>query len=378
MLPRLLTPPLDKQIQSGVGKYSDPCEKCQLNDVCIRNCCHDKCSQHSCYRDCNNCGGSVLEDEDSNVPGICCKSPLQDLYIPDVRRESYEFTKRRRIRMKAHSVCVINGSAGTIPKWYPDGTEAIAINYRHAWSPEGRGWRSQDMRDYLKIPDGTKLILLTATLDDVLERAWNFNFHHEDYEKVGFDYWQALEFSLYDDMSHMNNLWLSYRNLYVQSVGGAHFSHLPPFPLKLDRKSARPWRRAALRAPNLLVNFQSGNLNKKEDREAFVRMMGRVRKWMEFVGKPMTLWVNGVLSPETAYNVVINAPEGVSCRFLSMAPWLFANKGSELTDRGTATRSTLPRAELLLLNQERYVNLISQTIGHAERAIENRSGGKTS
>jgi len=367
-LPRLLMPPLGASISCG----NPPCANCALRKVCSKNCTSTReCSQRTCKRDCDKCGGSRPAEREaglSTVPAVCSKAPLKDLLLEDVKREQYAFTKRKAIRFKSKAIIVTNGSCGLKSDWYPPETEVVAINYTHVWSATGRGWYSRDLKDYLKIPSGVKLLLMTSSLDDALERAWDHYFQNEDYKSVGFDYWQALEFSLYDNRSHFNNLWTSYRNLYTQAVSKSHFSHLPPIPLQLTSRHLKPWLDSVRAAPNIMTNMQMDSITTPRGQDAFRRMIWLLRRWLDLNKevKP-TIWIAGAVSPALIYNIQRNL-QGEDIYYSSLGPWVTANKGQEVTLKGTVTRSSVPRAELILQNQTRYATLVNQAVNAANAA----------
>ena len=371
---KMLNERLSKPISSFDGDFKDPCSNCDLKDVCVRGCCteHHECIQRTCYRECNDCGGGPrLRETGANVPAVCCKSPLKDVYLSQVRKEHYSFTKRDRIKLKQRSIVVTQGSPGRVDRSpYLEETRAIAVNLRHVWS--GRGWFSQDMRDYLKIESKrTKLILLTATHDDVLERAWDAEVHNEDLESLGFTAWQALEFSQYGDYSRFNNLWQGYRTLRAIESSKAHFSTIVPNAVKMTsgRDSYRPWYDCGKAIPQVLVNWQFTSIR---DVNAYRWMVAWVKRHVKRI-PARSLWFMGVVSADMVYNLQRAFPDH-KCYFLSVNPWLAAHKGDEFSEKGKLKKSKLPKTELVLLNQRNYANLVSRAVDsalHKNRADRN-------
>jgi len=151
----------------------DVCYKCQLlsEGYCPGNkghCgYHGTSSMKKCNQECMTCGGG--EAKPHSVPAICCKSPLASTALARVTHD-YVWHPRNIIKLKQQGIIVIQGAVGgRVQDPYPKETQAIAVSLRHVWS--GKGWYSKDMKDYLHLPKGVKLILLTMTHDDVLERA---------------------------------------------------------------------------------------------------------------------------------------------------------------------------------------------------------------
>ncbi len=368
MLPILASKPLDGTISSLKGAYQEPCATCRLNDICVQGCCatHHDCVQRTCNRGCNSCGGGDIRGEagERGTPAICCKAPLRDMYIDMVRKPQYAFKRRPLLDLKARSIVVSQGSPGRIAGCpYPEDTEAVAVNLRHVWS-ERNGWYSHDMRDYLRLPSKrTKLILITSTHDDVLERAWNSEVHREDFASLGFDIWQSLTYSQYHEMSRFNNLWQGFRTLTAIEASGAHFSTLLPHGLRLSGGEAvyAPWRALGERVPQLMLNWQYTSL---KEPEAFVAMLGALKRQVSLV-PTQALWFVGVCTPEAVFNIQKHFP-GRPCYFLSVVPWILAHKGAMLNKVGKMRRSKLAKADLMHQNQHNFHELVAHAVAQAE------------
>lgn len=362
---KVINEPLSKPMSCFEGKHSEPCRECDLNSICSRGCnnAHYVCSQRTCYRECNDCGGGpILKNTGANVPAVCCKAPLKDVWLTQVKKENYFFKPRKLITLKQRSIIVTQGSPGRVDGCpYPKEASAIAVNLRHVWST--RGWFSQDMRDYLKIDSPkTKLILLTATHDDVLERAWSCGVQHEDFKSLGFNYWQALEFSQYGEYSRFNNIWQGYRSLYAVEASRAYFSTQFPDALRVvqNKESYHPWYECGQAIPQFIINWQFTSLR---DKDSYRAMVASIMRYIKRV-PVKSLWFMGVLSSEMVYNLQ-RAFLDYTCYFMSVTPWLAAHKGSELSMNGKIQKSKLPKTELVLLNQRNYANLVSNAVSSA-------------
>jgi len=219
------------------------------------------------------------------------------------------------------------------------------------------------MRDYLQIEDKkTKVILLTTTLDDVLERAWASEVYNADFAALGFDYWHSLDFSEYDDMGRCHNLWTGYRTLYGIEKSGSHFSFVPP--AACNRESVGPgsvWQKLVTRVPNIYVHLQWVRLSGKNGNAVFKRALAPVVRWLRSSGVDATLWFVGVSSSNMAYNLK-RLFFTYDCYFLSVNPWLAAHKGNLFSKEGKLLKSKLPKSELVLQNQRHYENLISRAV----------------
>lgn len=369
-LPILASKPLDGVIESMRGEFANPCLTCSLRDVCVQGCCasHGDCVQRACNRACNTCGGGDIRGPmgERGTPAVCSKAPLRDVYLNMVRKDDYEFTKRPLIKLKNRGIVVSQGSPGRIENSpYPDDCEAVAVNLRHVWSAGG-GWYSQDFRDYLKLPnDKTKLILITSTHDDILERAWSDEVHKDPFKDLGFTYWQALTYSQYWEMSRFNNIWQGYRTLDAIEKSGAHFSTIMPHGLRISGGQAvyHQWLDCGKAIPQLMLNWQYTDLQK--DPQGFRWMLGMIKKQVQII-PTKAIWFIGTCTPDTIYNIQRNFP-GITCYFLSVVPWLLAHKGRLLNLHGKSRRTQMAKRDLMLQNQANFARLVATAVDHAER-----------
>ena len=332
------------------------CETCRIGPNGSGYCpgCHGHCGSKgpsqmaTCHRGCMTCGGG--EAAPNTVPAICCKSPLADIALTAVERTSYNWTKRPLIDLRQRGIVVTQGSVGgRIKDPYPATTEAVAVNLRHVWSRNG--WYSKDMRDYLRIPSKTKLILLTMTHDDVLERAWDEQLHEEDWGAVGFDYWQPLTFSFYHTDAKMNMYWQWRRTLLATEASKAWFA--PFTPWLMTRKADAVTRECVKSVPQVMFNAQF--LSGDGSLESYLRML--VRQHNE-IPKEASFWFVGV-STRKVVRMFKSFLRGRQAYFLSTTPWLSGHKGMEFVVTGQTKKSTLPKDQLVLTNQQSYMDMVA-------------------
>ena len=308
-----------------------------------------------------------IEAKIKTVPGVCSKAPLKDLYLNEVRKKEYDFTQRDNYRTDNKSIIVTQGRAGKGYQLYPEEANTVAVTLRHVWS--GRGWWSNDMKDYLSIPDNVDLMLLTTMHDDILERAWDNEVMNDDLEALGFDVWHPLDFSCYSDMSRFNNIWLQYRTLYSQEASKSHFAIYPGQHLDYNQIGPDdPFVRASEAAPNLLVHLQSMNLRKQTDIRLFRQTISDIKKWQKRLKVRLSLFFMGVTSPEVVFNLKRNFPDN-DCYFMAVSPWLAAHKGAELTPQGKSKKSNKPKSEIILINQRSYATLVNDAISAASKSL---------
>ena len=193
-------------IQDPKRKYSrcpgsTLCPTCPLfveNDGPCSGCTNsyrDRCLQGRCYSRCNVCGGGLH----AVVPAACGRSPLRDewakIILPPLKRYLPE-----PVKISTPLIPVIYGQADArrIPEKFPH-IDAWAVPVHKAMSLKGE-FRSADMKDYLGLTRGQKLILSTAGPDDFMEMLWEKG-DSLDYRRHGFDYWFPAHFSVYDNDS---------------------------------------------------------------------------------------------------------------------------------------------------------------------------------
>ncbi|MEK6323683.1 MAG: hypothetical protein AABN33_18735 [Acidobacteriota bacterium] len=133
------------------------------------------------------------------VPAACGRSPLRDDWAKLVLRP-LELYHPSPVSFRTPLIPVIYGQANArqIPRQFPH-IDAWAVPVHKAMNIHGR-FRSDDMKDYLGLSRGQKLILSTAGPDDFMEMLWEKG-ETLDYGGHGFDYWFPAHFSVYDNDS---------------------------------------------------------------------------------------------------------------------------------------------------------------------------------
>lgn len=133
------------------------------------------------------------------VPAACGRSPLRDewakIILPRLRPYHPD-----PVSISTPLIPVIYGQteARHVPERFPE-IDAWAVPVHKAMNIKGV-FRSRDMKDYLGLARGQKLILSTAGPDDFMEMLWEKG-ENLDYRGHGFDYWFPAHFSVYDNDS---------------------------------------------------------------------------------------------------------------------------------------------------------------------------------
>lgn len=348
--------PTEKPVTCA-GKNSK-CDTCRIGPNGSKFCegCNGQCGPHGrsqmwkCHQTCDKCGGGVAAM--NTVMAVCCKSPWADLHLDRVERESYNWTKRPVISFKQRGIIVTQGSPGKVRDPYPPETECIAVNLRHVWSK--RGWYSRDMRDYLRLPAKTKLLLLTMTHDDVLERAWDAKLHEEDWGSVGFDYWQPLHFSMYSFDARMNQYFQWRRSLIATEASKAWFTTYAPD--LLSRKTHPILKEMSASIPQVMFNAQ---FDKTPDAlRTYMRSLVHDDKLHP---KTVPFWFVGQITP-SRIRLFRQLLPGRELYFLATLPWLAGHKGMAFEPTGKTRYSSLPKEELLLSNQRVFAELVNNAV----------------
>lgn len=342
------------------------CEGCQLIDICNESRCKPDGVQRNCHLDCNDCGGGPqYQGTGANVPAICCKSPLKDVYLDKVRKEHYQFKKRPLLTFEQKHIVMHHGLfGGADVDLYPAGTEVAGVNLKHVWTT--RGWHSRDMKDYLHIPSGTKLILLSCTYDDILERAWENEVHREDFAALGFDAWEIYELSIYPFYSNFYNLWNAFRTFYAGEASESWFMREPPFVVSVEKEGAyRHWAEWSAAVPQMTVNWQFIPIREEA---AWKHAVAELRRALRRIPGVKALWFQGVASGPQIYNLR-RVFSDYDCYFISSSPWMRAQQRKEFTATGGYAVSSADRLELLLQNQINYANLVQRAVEMAEKDI---------
>lgn len=372
-LPRLKDNYSGPVLQCHKGDCTNIHERCPLNEVCIKGCefGHDSCSQRKCTRQCNDCGGGVrFQNSGLNLcPAICGKAPLREAYLADVMKDHYEFKKQPVLKFKNKAIIMLRAGFHGVQNALIEGLGAVCVPLSRVWSP--RGWLSQDMKDLLCVPADVKLVLLSCTTDEVIERAYEQEAHLDDIHSLGFDAWELYNFSWYEWYGRAQNIWNGYRAVRVGELSGSQFSQMPPPELRSDDPSIlRPWKTWSMHAPQLTANWQFVRLKYPE---VWKSAMASVLHSLKLMPGVKAVWFQGVSTGAQAYNIRLNMPPEVDCYFTSTLPWLYAFKGLELdpkTGSKIEGKSKKTRQELLLQNQHAYVNLVNRAVAEAIREID--------
>lgn len=130
------------------------------------------------------------------MPATCGHSPLRDAWAKLVLLPLGHF-RPPPLNIHTPLIPVLYGQAEVrrIPERFPH-IDAWAVPVHKAMDLRGE-FRSSDMKDYLGLGRGQKLILSTAGPDDFMEVLWQRG-AELDYRKHGFDYWFPGHFSVYD------------------------------------------------------------------------------------------------------------------------------------------------------------------------------------
>lgn len=180
------------------------CSKCvwhaKNNGYCLG--CDDdyrkRCIKGICaFTSCINCSGG----EHAHVIGICGRAPyawrkrwdkLLEYSLSDYSPEPLN------IDCKLIPIIYAQIKKFRIPEQFPQ-IEAWIVPIHKVANRQGK-FRSNDLKDYLGLPENRKLILSTCSSDDYEEMLWRKG-PEMNYEKYGIDYWFPAHFSIYDDDS---------------------------------------------------------------------------------------------------------------------------------------------------------------------------------
>jgi hypothetical protein len=311
-----------------------------------------------CFKECHECAGYKVK-----VTAVCCRSPLRDMYMTAVTRgaenwnhPSYRYVERPLLDVKQRSVFYISsGGVNTITAGghsLVEGTpEAVAVNLTRVWS--GNGFFSHDLKDYLHLPAKTRLVLMTMTLDDLLERAWEKELYADPFgfQKVGLDAWMPLSFSAYPNEAHMHQYYQLLRTLYATEQSHASFvtgDHFMPGLRTDDLVLA-----ALEHIPQMVFNTQFA-IND----DLFKYHLRVLRHYHQLVPANVRFWVVGSASPTFIHNVRRFVGTRVVYYLSSKALYL-ASKGQAMTTTGAVKASQLGKLDLLYENQRSQAALIA-------------------
>lgn len=337
----------------------DWCSNCNLFKAgkcagCEANGGRERCKQSSCGGACGTCGGGGVEKVE--VPAVCIKSPMLDLFQQKFAKDSYDIRPGRVINAPSKAVVtLIGGKSSAFPgdasAAYPDEIDVYAVALRHVWSAT-RGFYSADLKDYMGLPKSKKLILQTAMYDDVLERASNKDVHLEFASRRDIDAYEPLGYSIYGDESVQNHHYNWSRTLKCMEEGGGDFflmAHYALFDTKPDVKRYSPL------VPQLNFHVQKLSSDGVSAASDFLRA---ILVWHTTLPKSVSFWFNGASNPRVI-GALKKVTRGRDCYFMASAPWISAHKGFEFTVDGRTKKSKAPKSELVLLAQRNFAKLVA-------------------
>lgn len=311
-----------------------------------------------CYKECNACTGYKVR-----VPAICCRSPMKNIVMSaitkgaeDWNKPAYTYTERPRLSFTQRAVFYIaSGGVNTIA---PGKThlvsskhEVVAVNLTRVWG--GNGFFSRDLKDYLHLPASTKLVLMTMTQDDLLERGWQKEFYADpsEFQAVGLDAWMPLSFSAYPEEAHMHQYAQLLRTLYCTEKSAAWFvtgdhrlNGMRTDDLILE---------AVAKIPQMVFNMQF-----VDDKWLIYHL--RIMKHYHSLVKPdAPFWIIGASTP----SFMASVRQVVGSRivyYVSAKPLYLASKGQLLLSTGKTAKSALPKKQLLEDNFSQFSSIVTR------------------
>lgn len=304
LYPSLRLPVLrDTVLNEQTCEGRDSCSTCPLHNVfCLGpgSDRRDSCGEmYSCNTECGTCHGDITA---RTMTGVCCKSPLAPWAIERIQTlKEIKLPTVPQLRFPDERIPIIMDDRHGSP------APVNAISLRRIYSKRN-GWRSRDIKDFLKLDKKTTLILLTVMkdnyLDDFMEMPW-----YAGVKEVGFTYWQPLLFSIFTNESLMQRLlsfWRIMRNL---ADSGAH---MLPCPLNMHRLMLDDYFLASSKLiPNVFFNLSQGS----EQVEFNMRIYGYLKRYAAIYGKNVTWMFQGVSHPARRKAVRSLLPAGALCYF---------------------------------------------------------------
>lgn len=157
-----------------------------------------RCIKQICDFNCFTCSGG----RHAHVVGCCGRSPAswrekwRELLAYPVPHYTPE-----PLHIKCQLIPIIHSVRKyRIPEQFPQ-IDAWAVPIHKVANQKGEFY-SDDLKDYLGLPLGRKLILSTSAPDDYQEMLWERG-PQIDYRRYGIDYWFPAHFSIYDDDSKL-------------------------------------------------------------------------------------------------------------------------------------------------------------------------------
>lgn len=323
-----------------------------------------------CYQECHKCTGYKVE-----VTAVCCRSPLKDAYLAAVTKNpqnynapKFDFKERPRLDFKSKSVFYISsGGVNTIApgetRLVPDDLAYAAVNLTRVWG--GNGFYSRDLKDYLHLPAKTKLILMTITLDDLLERAWSKEFYADPlaFSRVGLDAWMPLSFSSYLESSHMHQYYQALRThrcideSHAWFATGDHsFPGLNINDIVLDAVSKIP---QLIITPHGSYNMEKSVYDQTLTPHPCGTHLPAIKRLHALVPPHVAFWLVGPGAAEPSFMATVRRICGSrDLYWVSPKPFYLAAKGKALTAAGKVAASALPKLELVTYNNKMHDQLV--------------------
>jgi hypothetical protein len=276
----------------------------------------------------------------------------------DWNNVAWDFKKRPKLKFDSKAIFYISaGSISTLidkPQGYlvPEDTEVVCVSLSRVYG--AHAFASNDIRDYLRIPPKTKMILLTMSKDNVLERAWEKGLYDgaENFTKVGFDYWMPLAFSSYRSDSRMQQYHSFLKTMYAAEKSESWFFngnfHRPGLELG-DQFDA-----GVAATPQIIFNAQF--ITKDE----ILRHTLKETKWFdERYPKNVAFWYVGSVLPKFVHNVRKICGYKRDIYFVSANPHHYAAQGREMKISGAGVPSTISKPELLRMNHRAFEKVVN-------------------
>jgi hypothetical protein len=368
-LPQLKVLPSTEAV-TCTGK--DHCKSCQLwtgNGGRCDGCTPDHKAKLSaefqwCHKQCHSCTGYK-----ATLTAICCRSPLKDIYLNAVTRSKnwnkpkLNFTAREQISFDRKAILYLNFSGikflmGDRPKSeYLVDHEVVAVAHSYV-KGMGGDFFSDDLHDYLRLPKTTKIILLTMTIDDHLERSWEKELYGspEEYEKVGISYWMPLAFSAWGDSARMYQYYQIMRTMYCTDVSQAHFysGDTRPSGIYLDDLHLR----ALEKIPQVIFNVSF-----IDSKPALKGYLAYIKSWNDFAPKHLSFWFVGHQSPTLVHNIRKHTGDR-DIYFISGKPLYNATTCRVLLKSGSERKIPksikVDKLKLLKENYERFEGIVDE------------------
>lgn len=277
---RTSLPILQLDVEIGqTCKGKDTCSTCTLHQTWCNGRRAGGCGlQTSCSTQCNTCSGNASSRP---TQGVCCKSPLGKYAIEQITRwPELNYVKHKPLKFPHERIPLIHH------RNHRSHAPVNCVALYNVFSMRG-GWRSKDIKDYLKLPKDSTLILSTIMDDNKVENMTDAPWW-EEARAVGFDYWMPMLQSMYGDSSNMNRIWARYRTCASQADAGAHFAPLIAADDARSEMVAQEGWRALSAAKNVIIDLSFGSNSK--DHEAY--WTPRLKKYRDQL-LPYSVFVQG-------------------------------------------------------------------------------------